>query len=101
MQPHFLTPYLQTIFESIGIHSLEFVRLEGTARGPEAVARALDAADAWIERRLPQLLGTADRQTRATFLRRPPLLFYFPCGWARASVAPGQCSGRARRCCGG
>jgi hypothetical protein len=27
------------------------------ARGPEAVARALDVADAWIERRLIQLLG--------------------------------------------
>ena len=40
MQPDFLTPYLQAIFETIGIHSLEFVRPEGMARGPEAVARA-------------------------------------------------------------
>jgi FMN-dependent NADH-azoreductase len=57
MQPDFLTPYLKAIFETIGIHSREFVRFEGMARGPEAVASALDAADVWIERRLPQLLG--------------------------------------------
>jgi FMN-dependent NADH-azoreductase len=56
-QPDFLTPYLRAIFETIGIKSVEFVRLEGMARGPEAVAQAFDAADAWIERRLPQLLG--------------------------------------------
>jgi FMN-dependent NADH-azoreductase len=56
MQPDFLTPYLQAIFETIGIKSVEFVRLEGMARGPEAVARALAAADAWIKRRLPELI---------------------------------------------
>jgi FMN-dependent NADH-azoreductase len=48
---------LQAIFETIGIKSVEFVRLEGMARGPEAVARALDAAGAWIEWRLPELIG--------------------------------------------
>jgi len=47
---------LQAIFETIGIKSVEFVRLEGMVRGPEAVARALTAADAWIERRLPELI---------------------------------------------
>jgi FMN-dependent NADH-azoreductase len=57
MQPDFLTPYLQAIFATIGIYSLEFVRLEGMARGPEAVAHALPAAEAWIERRLPELIG--------------------------------------------
>jgi FMN-dependent NADH-azoreductase len=56
-QPDFLTSYLQAIFETIGIPSVEFVRLEGMARGPEAVARALDAAQTWIDRRLPQLIG--------------------------------------------
>lgn len=40
MQPDFLTPCLQAIFKTIGIHSLEFVRLEGMPRGTEAVARA-------------------------------------------------------------
>jgi FMN-dependent NADH-azoreductase len=56
VQPDFLSPYLQTIFQTIGIPSVEFVRLEGMARGPEAVARALDAAQSWIDRRLPELL---------------------------------------------
>ena len=55
-QPDFLTPYLRAIFETIGIRSAEFLRLEGLARGPEAVARALDQANTWMECRLPQLL---------------------------------------------
>lgn len=57
MQPDFLTPYLQAIFATIGMPSIEFVRLEGMARGPEAVARALDATQSWIDRRLPELIG--------------------------------------------
>src|SRR5579863_7733162 len=56
-QPDFLTPYLRTIFATIGIGQVDFLPLEGLARGPEAVARALDRADTWIEQRLPQLLG--------------------------------------------
>lgn len=56
-QPDFLTPYLQAIFETIGLPSVEFIRLEGMARGTEAVAQALATADAWIERQLPELLG--------------------------------------------
>jgi FMN-dependent NADH-azoreductase len=55
-QPDFLTPYMRTIFATIGINSVEFVRLEGTARGPEAVARALDAARNWIDHTLPELI---------------------------------------------
>jgi FMN-dependent NADH-azoreductase len=57
IQPDFLTPYLQTVFETIGIPSVEFVRLEGMSRGPEAVARALDAAQSWMAQRLPQLIS--------------------------------------------
>jgi len=57
IQPDFLTPYLQTVFDTIGIPSVEFVRLEGMSRGPEAVARALDAAQSWMAQRLPQLIG--------------------------------------------
>jgi FMN-dependent NADH-azoreductase len=56
-QPDFLTPYLRAVFETIGIRSTEFLRLEGLARGPEAVARALDCANTWMECRLPQLLS--------------------------------------------
>lgn len=55
-QPDFLTPYLRAVFETIGIRSAEFLCLEGLARGPEAVARALDQANTWMECRLPQLL---------------------------------------------
>jgi len=57
VQPDFLTDYVRTIFETIGIPSVEFVRLEGMSRGPEAVARSLDAAQSWIAQRLPQLIG--------------------------------------------
>jgi FMN-dependent NADH-azoreductase len=57
IQPDFLTDYVRTIFETIGIRSVEFVRLEGMSRGPEAVARALDAAQTWIAHRLPRLIG--------------------------------------------
>ena len=56
-QPDFLTPYLRAVFETIGIRSVEFLRLEGLARGPEAVTRALDHANTWMELRLPELLG--------------------------------------------
>ncbi len=59
-QPDFLTPYLRAVFETIGIPSVEFLRLEGMARGPEAVARALDTAATWIEQRLPALVGECD-----------------------------------------
>jgi FMN-dependent NADH-azoreductase len=57
IQPDFLTDYVRTVLETIGIPSVEFVRLEGMSRGPEAVARALDAAQGWMAQRLPQLLG--------------------------------------------
>jgi FMN-dependent NADH-azoreductase len=57
VQPDFLTDYVRTVFATIGIPSVEFVRLEGTSRGPEAVARALDAAESWMAQRLPQLIG--------------------------------------------
>lgn len=56
-QPDFLTPYLSAIFATIGIHSVEFLRLEGLARGPEAVARAQDRASTWIAQRLPAFLA--------------------------------------------
>jgi FMN-dependent NADH-azoreductase len=56
-QPDFLTPYLRAVFETIGIRSVEFLRLEGLTRGPEAMARALDQAKTWVECRLPDLLG--------------------------------------------
>ena len=52
-QPDFLTPYLRAIFLTIGSHSVEFLRLEGLARDPAAMTRALDQANAWVKCRLP------------------------------------------------
>jgi FMN-dependent NADH-azoreductase len=49
-QPDFLTPYLRTIFGTIGIREIYFLRLEGLSRGEEAVARALDRANAWMDK---------------------------------------------------
>jgi FMN-dependent NADH-azoreductase len=57
VQPDHLTDYVRVIFETIGIPSVEFLRLEGMTRGPEAVARALDAAESWMAQRLPQVIG--------------------------------------------
>jgi hypothetical protein len=57
MQPDFLTPCLQAIFGTVGIHSLEFVRLDGMGRGPAAGGAHARCPVAWIERRLPRLLG--------------------------------------------
>ena len=55
-QPDFLTPYLRAIFHTIGIDTVEFLRLEGTTRGPDAAARNADLAHAWLESTLPRLL---------------------------------------------
>ncbi len=55
-QPDFLTPYLRAILATIGIESVGFLRLEGLARGPAAVARALDLAQSWTDCELPLLL---------------------------------------------
>ena len=48
---------LRAIFTTIGIGSVEVLRLERLSRGPEAVARALDHASNWMERRRPELIG--------------------------------------------
>ncbi|MGH7046097.1 MAG: FMN-dependent NADH-azoreductase [Stellaceae bacterium] len=56
-QPDFLTPYLRAIFHTIGIDSVEFIRLEGVTRGPDSLARALDNAYGWIDTRLPRLIA--------------------------------------------
>jgi FMN-dependent NADH-azoreductase len=48
-QPDFLTPYLRTIFGTIGMREIYFLRLEGLSRGEEVVTWALDRANAWID----------------------------------------------------
>jgi FMN-dependent NADH-azoreductase len=52
-QPDFLTPYLREIFHTIGIDSVDFIRLEGLTRGADSVDRALTGARDWLDRRLP------------------------------------------------
>lgn len=37
-QPDFLTPYLSTIFKSIGLESVTFFSVQGTAAGPDILA---------------------------------------------------------------
>jgi FMN-dependent NADH-azoreductase len=54
LQPDFLTPYLRAVFNTIGIFELDFIRLEGMTRGPEAVERSLAHARDWLDSRLPQ-----------------------------------------------
>ncbi len=52
-QPDFLTPYLRSIFETIGMPRIEFIQMQALTRGPEPLAKALGEARDWIDRRLP------------------------------------------------
>jgi FMN-dependent NADH-azoreductase len=54
-QPDFLTPYLHAIFATIGIREVHFLRLEGLARGADAVTNAFDDARRWMDENLPNL----------------------------------------------
>jgi FMN-dependent NADH-azoreductase len=49
-QPDFLTPYLETVLATIGLHDLAFFSVEGTGLGPETVADARLQADQAILR---------------------------------------------------
>jgi FMN-dependent NADH-azoreductase len=49
-QPDFLTPYLRTILNTIGLHDIHFLALEGATRGPEMLQRAVAAARADLAR---------------------------------------------------
>jgi FMN-dependent NADH-azoreductase len=44
-QPDFLTPYLKAILGTIGPHDLTFFSVEGSALGPDALAKARTKAD--------------------------------------------------------
>lgn len=44
-QPDFLTPYLTAVLGMIGLHTLTFFSVEGTALGPDAVAEARRKTD--------------------------------------------------------
>lgn len=47
-QPDFLTPYLRYALGTIGIHSVQFLLLQGLVMGEATVAEALDAARAQL-----------------------------------------------------
>ncbi len=49
-QPDFLTPYLHYALGSIGIHSVQFLLLQGLVMGEATVAEALDAARVQLTR---------------------------------------------------
>jgi FMN-dependent NADH-azoreductase len=51
-QPDFLTGYMRTVLETIGMRSLRIVTMEGVTRGPEMADRAVVGARAEIERLL-------------------------------------------------
>jgi FMN-dependent NADH-azoreductase len=52
-QPDFLTPYLRTIFATIGLQTVHFITLEGVTRGPDAAAHALATAQTTLDQLLP------------------------------------------------
>jgi len=52
-QPDFLTPYLQAVLGTIGMKTLHFFPLQGTVRGPEAVATVWREATALLDVQCP------------------------------------------------
>lgn len=68
-QPDFLTPYLHYALGSIGIHSVQFLLLQGLVMGEATVAEALDAArvqltgDAVLALLAAQAAGSASMAT--------------------------------------
>lgn len=57
-EPDFLTPYLQAILGTVGIHAVDFVYLGAMVRGAAAVQRSLEQAHT-------QLAEAFDRQAGA------------------------------------
>ena len=52
-QPDFLTPYLSAILNTIGLHDIHFLTLEGVTRGEDVLAGALAGARARLDELLP------------------------------------------------
>lgn len=52
-QPDFLTPYLRTILNTIGLRTIHIVTLEGVTRGPAMLERAVSLARTSLDRMLP------------------------------------------------
>jgi FMN-dependent NADH-azoreductase len=54
-QPDFLTPYLRTILNTIGIRTIHILSLEGVTRGPAMLERAVSLARQALDRVLPRV----------------------------------------------
>jgi FMN-dependent NADH-azoreductase len=54
-QQDFFSPYLRYVLGSIGITSIDILRLDNMARGTEAVERANAQAEGWIRRQVERL----------------------------------------------
>jgi FMN-dependent NADH-azoreductase len=52
-QPDFLTGYVRVVLETIGIRSLSVITLEGATRGADIAAKAMENAQAEIEKLVP------------------------------------------------
>lgn len=52
-QPDFLTPYLRAVLNTVGLHDIHMLILEGAARGPEMRDRAFSAARQALDLILP------------------------------------------------
>nr|WP_315592974.1 NAD(P)H-dependent oxidoreductase [uncultured Cupriavidus sp.] len=56
-QRDFFTPYLKYVLGTVGLASVEVVRMESMTRGPDHVTRAYDNLRAWCEAAVPALLA--------------------------------------------
>lgn len=52
-QPDFLTPYLEAVFKTLGVHDLTFFPLQALVRGPAAVDAAYAGAMHLLDQALP------------------------------------------------
>ena len=55
-QPDFLTPYMRAVLNTIGIHDLHVLALEGVTRGADIADAAIGRARAALDRSLPLAL---------------------------------------------
>ncbi|MNV96003.1 FMN-dependent NADH-azoreductase [compost metagenome] len=55
-QQDFLTPYLKYVLGTIGLTSVEVLRMDNTARGPEYIAQGLEHLQTWADATLPGLV---------------------------------------------
>ena len=54
-QPDFLTPYLRTILNTIGLRTIHIIALEGVTRGPAMLERAVSLARQSLDHILPRV----------------------------------------------